>query len=517
MRDIDFKMERRKFYITTPIYYANDIPHIGHAYTTIAADMLARFKRLDGYDVLFLTGVDEHGQKVEKAAEKSGITPQNFVDKMSQHFKELHSILDTSSHIFMRTTAPHHLHAAQTLWKKLYEKGQIYKSTYSGWYSIRDEAFYTEAELVEGKAPTGAPVEWVEEPSYFFRLSTWQEPLLKFYAANPSFIEPASRRNEVIRFVEGGLHDLSISRSTFKWGIPVPEDETHILYVWLDALTNYITALGYPDSFNNESQEFWAHSLHLVGKDILRFHAVYWPAFLMAADLNPPKKVFAHGWWTNAGEKISKSLKNTIDPKELIARYGSDQLRYFLLREITFGQDGDFSENALKNRINSDLANDFGNLAQRILSFVQKNCDAKIPEPGPFSQEDQHFLENIHQMITQLRTYAEEQALSKMCEVLWENVRRANRYIDTQGPWSLKKTDITRMNTVLYVMMESLRYLGILASPIIPKAAMKLLDQLSIPLEQRVMSSLKHEKLIPGTKLPSPQAIFPRIQEEQKL
>lgn len=515
------EVSNRKYYITTPIYYVNDIPHIGHAYTTIAADMLARFKRLDGYDVFFLTGTDEHGQKVEKAAREAGVTPQDFVDKVSQDFRDLYPILDASPDIFIRTTESRHIHAAQALWRHLEERGYIYKSVYAGWYAVRDEAFYAETELIEGKAPSGASVEWVEEPSYFFRLSAWQEPLLKFYNDNPDFIGPASRRNEVIRFVEGGLNDLSISRSTFTWGIPVPGAKNHIMYVWLDALTNYITALGYPDDFSaashpssHPSQQFWANALHLVGKDILRFHAIYWPAFLMAVGLNPPKRVFAHGWWTNCGEKISKSLKNTIDPAKLITRYGSDQVRYFLMREVPFGQDGDFSETALIGRINSDLANDFGNLAQRVLSFIQKNAGAVVPQPDSFTEKDEALFKVAHQMIDKLRTYADEQSLSKMCETIGAVVGEANRYIDAQEPWTLKKTDQRRMNTVLYVLAEVLRYLGILSCPVIPKAAAKLLDQLSVPKDQRTIAALAHHKLVPETKLPAPQGLFPRIQTE---
>ncbi len=508
------RMNTQKYYVTTPIYYVNDVPHIGHAYTTIAADVLARFKRLDGYDVFFMTGTDEHGQKVEKAAQQAGLSPKELVDRVSQAFQNLYPILDASPDVFMRTTEKRHIHAAQTLWKKLEEKGHIYKSVYTGWYAIRDEAFYGEKELIDGKAPTGAPVEWIEEPSYFFRLSAWQEPLLKFYQGNPDFISPASRRNEVIRFVEGGLRDLSVSRSALKWGVPVPSDESHVMYVWLDALTVYLTALGYPDDFSEERQKLWSESLHLVGKDILRFHAVYWPAFLLAAGLNPPKKVFAHGWWTQSGEKMSKSLGNVIDPVNLIAQYGSDQIRYFLVREVPFGQDGDFSETAFIRRINSDLANDFGNLSQRVLSFIQKNAEAMIPVPAIFTKEDEELLNAARQMIDKLRKHADEQALSRMCEVLWETVGLANRYIDGQEPWTLKKTNPQRMKTVLYVLAEVLRYLGILSSPIIPKAAKKLLTQLNIPEDQQTISSLEKHLLATGSKLPIPEGLFPRVQTE---
>ena len=504
-------MDAPKYYITTPIYYVNDVPHIGHAYTTLAADALARFKQLDGYDVFFLTGTDEHGQKVEKAAHEKGLTPRAFVDQVSQSFQDLPAVLNSSPTVFIRTTEPRHHRASQTLWAQLEKKGSLYKSVYAGWYAVRDEAFYQENELIDGKAPTGAPVEWVEEPSYFFKLSEWQEPLLQFYEKNPDFIAPESRRNEVVRFVQGGLRDLSISRSTFQWGIPVPQNDRHVMYVWLDALTNYLTALGYPDTFDEVQQGFWAQSLHLVGKDILRFHAVYWPAFLMAAGLTPPKRVFAHGWWTRSGQKMSKSLKNALDPLDLINRYGADQIRYFLLREVSFGQDGDFSEESLVQRINSDLANDFGNLAQRVLSFIQKNGGQVVPKPSLLTAEDQDLLKKTTGILDQLRHHADHQALSKMIEVVWSVISDSNKYIDAQAPWSLKKTDPRRMETVLYVLGETLRKIGIVASPFVPQASSRLLDQLSVPESDRTFAHLERTPLVPGTPLPVPQPLFPRI------
>ncbi|MGI9498794.1 MAG: methionine--tRNA ligase, partial [Geminicoccaceae bacterium] len=371
------------FYVTTPIYYVNDVPHIGHAYTTLACDAMARFAKLDGKEVRFLTGTDEHGQKVEKAAEGRGIAPQAFTDELSERFRELAGHMGVSNDDFIRTTEERHKRGVQALWRKLVDAGDIYLGGYAGWYAVRDEAFYTESELVDGKAPTGAPVEWVEEPSYFFRLSAWEEKLLSFYEENPDFIAPQSRRNEVISFVKGGLQDLSISRTSFSWGIPVPDDPDHVVYVWLDALTNYMTALGYPDEDAANYKKFWPADVHVIGKDILRFHAIFWPAFLLAADLQPPKRVFAHGWWTIEGEKMSKSLNNALDPYELIETYGLDQLRYFLLREVPFGNDGDFSRTAMVNRINSDLANDYGNLCQRVLSMIAKNCGGRVPQPVP--------------------------------------------------------------------------------------------------------------------------------------
>ena len=363
------------YYITTPIYYVNDVPHIGHAYTTLACDVIARFKRLDGFDVFFLTGTDEHGQKVELAAKNKGVAPKEFVDEVSQNFRSLLKCMNFSNDDFIRTTEKRHLNSCEKIWKKLLENGSIYLDKYSGWYSVRDEAFYSEPEIVDGTAPSGAPVEWVEEPSYFFNLSKWEDKLLKFYEENNNFILPNSRRNEVISFVKGGLKDLSVSRTSFSWGVKVPNDDDHIMYVWLDALTNYLSACNYSSSHNDALSKFWPADIHMVGKDIVRFHAVYWPAFLMAAELPLPKKIFAHGWWTNEGNKISKSLGNVIDPFDLVDKYGVDQIRYFLMREVPFGNDGDFSNSQLINRINSDLANSYGNLFQRVISMILKYCN----------------------------------------------------------------------------------------------------------------------------------------------
>ena len=389
--------EADRYYVTTPIYYVNDAPHIGHAYTTLACDALARFMRLDGRSVHFLTGTDEHGQKVEKSAEAAGMDPQAFTDKVSQNFRDLAKAMNYSNDDFIRTTEERHIKACQEIWRRLKDRGEIYLGSYAGWYAVRDEAYYGEEELTttpNGKkiAPSGAEVEWVEEPSYFFKLSAWGDKLLKFYADNPSFLAPESRKNEVISFVKSGLRDLSVSRTSFKWGVPVPDDPAHIMYVWLDALTNYITAVGFPDENAPAYKKFWPADLHMVGKDILRFHAIYWPAFLMGAGLQPPRRVFAHGWWTNEGQKMSKSLGNALEPHAMIARYGLDQVRYFLLREIPFGNDGDFSHRSMVHRMNGDLANDFGNLAQRVLSMIGKNCDAKVPNPGAFSDADRKLL-----------------------------------------------------------------------------------------------------------------------------
>jgi methionyl-tRNA synthetase len=506
------------YYITTPIYYVNDAPHIGHAYTTLACDVLARFMRLDGYEVNFLTGTDEHGQKVEKSAQAAGMAPQAFTDMVSQNFRDLSKVFDFSNDDFIRTTEARHIRSCQAIWTKLMEAGEIYLGSYAGWYAVRDEAFYTESELTDGPdgkkiAPSGAVVEWVEEPSYFFRLSAWQDRLLAFYEENPDFIGPDTRRNEVISFVRGGLKDLSVSRTTFKWGVPVPGDPDHIMYVWLDALTNYITAVGYPDETSADFAKFWPADMHMVGKDILRFHAVYWPAFLMGAGIAPPKRVFAHGWWTNEGQKISKSLGNVIVPDDLVERYGVDQVRYFLLREVPFGNDGDFSHRAMVGRMNNDLANDFGNLAQRVLSMIAKNCGGQVPEPGAFEAADDALLGAAEGLLARLEAEYRVQAFHKALEATWEVVGAANRYVDEQAPWALKKSDPARMATVLYVVAETVRRLAILTQPVMPGAMGRMLDQLGLGPQARDFAALDRA-LEPGTALPKPQGVFPRYVEE---
>jgi len=504
------------FYVTTPIYYVNDAPHIGHAYTSLACDVIARWHRLDGRRVRFLTGTDEHGQKVEKAARSAGMDPQAFTDRVSERFRELAGLLDLSPDDFIRTTEARHVRGVQAFWRRLAENGQIYLGKYAGWYSVRDEAYYAESELVDGRAPTGAPVEWVEEPSYFFRLSAWQERLLAFYEAHPDFVLPQSRYNEVVSFVRGGLTDLSVSRTTFSWGVPVPDDPAHVVYVWLDALTNYITALGYPDTEGELFRTFWPADLHVIGKDILRFHAVYWPAFLMAAGLEPPRRVFAHGWWTNEGQKISKSLGNVIDPHQLVARYGLDQTRYFLLREVPFGQDGDFRHEAMVRRINHDLANDYGNLAQRVLSMIARNCEGRVPEPDGFTVDDDELLGRAHGLLQRTREAMREQALHRALEAIFEVVGEANRYVDAMAPWALRRTDPGRMRTVLWTLAETIRHVAVLTQPFVPRASAKLLDQLGVPPNRRDFSTLgpNGTPLVPGTPLPKPEGVFPRWQEE---
>ena len=511
----------RSFYITTPIYYVNDRPHIGHAYTTIACDVMARYKRLDGFDVKFLTGTDEHGQKIVRVAQDKGVTPQALADQNSQVFRDLAVKLQASNDDFIRTTEPRHLAGCQELWRRIAANGHIRLDKYAGWYAVRDEAYYDVSELSTGPdggkiAPTGAPVEWMEEESYFFNLSQWQDKLLAFYDAHPDFIAPKSRLNEVRSFVAGGLRDLSISRTTFSWGVPVPGDSKHVMYVWIDALTNYISALGFPD-WEKGGKKYWeddgpAVALHIIGKDIIRFHCVFWPAFLMAADLPLPKRVFAHGWWTVEGEKMSKSLGNVIDPHAMVDTYGLDQFRYFLMREVSFGQDADFSEPAMVNRINGELANEFGNLAQRFLSFIAKNLGGVLPEPGDMTSEDTVLLTAADNVLASYRDAMERQAFHDALEAVWGVVRAANAYVDKQAPWTLRKTDPARMNTVLYVLAETMRRLSILMQPFVPNAAARLLEQLAVAADGRTLDCLTPQHaLIGGTPLPPPQGVFPRF------
>jgi len=499
------------YYITTPIYYVNDVPHIGHAYTTLACDVIARFKRLDGFNVFFLTGTDEHGQKVELAAKNKGVSPKEFVDEVSKNFRSLLKCMNFSNDDFIRTTEKRHLDSCEKIWKKLLENGSIYLDKYSGWYSVRDEAFYSETEIVDGTAPSGAPVEWVEEPSYFFNLSKWEDKLLKFYEENNNFILPNSRRNEVISFVKGGLKDLSVSRTSFSWGVKVPNDDDHIMYVWLDALTNYLSACNYSSSENDALSKFWPADIHMVGKDIVRFHAVYWPAFLMAAELPLPKKIFAHGWWTNEGNKISKSLGNVIDPFDLVDKYGVDQIRYFLMREVPFGNDGDFSNSQLINRINSDLANSYGNLFQRVTSMIFKNCNEVIPiRPNDFQDEDLKLINSIRNSLQNYRSLMDEQKFDQFLKNIWLVISDANKYVDNQAPWSLKKNDFQRMEVVLYTLIETIRQISIMLQPFIPNTSKSILDHIQIPLVKRDIKSIELF-FDGGIKISTPKPLFPRV------
>jgi len=505
----------KKIYITTPIYYVNDKPHVGHAYTSIACDSLSRFYRLMGCEVFFLTGTDEHGLKIQQSAENKNINVQDFVDSVSENFQSLSSSLMLTNDYFIRTTSENHKKSASFFWQTLVDRGQIYLDKYAGWYSIRDEAYYQEDEIVDGKAPSGSDVEWVEEPSYFFRLSEWQEPLIKFYRDNPDFISPKSRYNEVLKFVESGLRDLSVSRTSFTWGIKVPGNESHVMYVWLDALVNYLSAIGYPDVSSESFKKFWPADFHIVGKDILRFHGVYWPAFLMAADLPLPKRLVAHGWWTVEKEKMSKSLGNVVDPNEVVSEFGLDQFRYFLLREVPFGNDGDFSRESLIARINADLANNLGNLINRVFAMTAKNFDGKIPGYSDIL-ESEHVLQNkIIDLVELFKKHFSATEFSKALSVVIEIVSLINKYIDTQKPWSLAKNENTsRLSTVLRTSLESIRVVSFLIYPVMPKSSLKILESLGFQEESLSFSPEKINNfnfLSEDWVVKSLDLLFPRI------
>jgi len=507
---------KQTFYLTTPIYYVNGAPHIGHAYTSICADVLARFKRLDGYDVFFLTGTDEHGQKVEKAATDAGVDPQTFTDRISADFRAMTDAMGVSYDDWIRTTEERHKVSSSELWRRIAASGNIYLGHYEGWYAVRDEAFYDEAELTthpDGRrtAPSGAPVEWVREPSYFFKLSAFQDKLLNLYDSQPEFVAPTSRRNEVISFVKGGLLDLSISRTTFNWGIPVPDAPGHVMYVWLDALNNYVTACGFPDP-DAPGWKYWPADVHFVGKDIIRFHAVYWPAFLMAAGLPLPRRVTSNGWWIVDGEKMSKSLGNVIEPRKLVETYGLDQIRYFLLREKPFGSDGSISHAAIVNRTNVELANDLGNLAQRTLSLVARNCEGKLPAHGEPTEDDLILLAAADALLPAVRTHMDRQTFNEGLEEIWKVIRAANGYIDRQAPWALNKTDKVRMSSVLRVLADTIRTVATLLQPFMPTSMGRMLDQLGVPLDARDFAGLA-TRLPAGVPLPPPQGVFPRYVE----
>ena len=508
--------EKTPYYITTAIAYPNGKPHIGHAYELIATDAMARFQRLDGLDVFFLTGTDEHGQKMQQTARAEGLTPQALANRNSDEFQAMGKLLNASNDDFIRTTQPRHHETSQNIWNLMADAGDIYKDSYAGWYSVRDEAYYQENETelrADGVryGPQGTPVEWVQEESYFFKLSEYQDRLLKLYEENPDFIGPAERRNEVISFVKSGLKDLSVSRTTFDWGIKVPNDPAHVMYVWVDALTNYITATGYIEDRNNPRAKYWPADVHIIGKDIIRFHAVYWPAFLMSAKLPLPKRVYAHGFLLNKGEKMSKSLGNVVDPVNLVNHFGLDQVRYFFLREVSFGQDGSYSEEAIGIRINSDLANGIGNLASRSLSMIVKNCDGKIPECGPLTDEDKALLAQADALLASTRDDMGKQLIHRALASIIAVVSETDRYFASQEPWALKKTDPARMATVLYVTADVVRQIGILLQPFMPDSAAKLLDLIAIPADKRDFAALGEAgRLVAGTPLEAPKPVFPR-------
>lgn len=510
------------FYLTTAIHYPNGKPHIGHAYETIAADVLARFHRQMGREVRFQTGTDEHGLKMAQKARDLGMTPRELADEMSGYFRDLFDTLDISYDRFIRTTEEEHYRASQAIWKAMEAKGDLYLDRYEGWYSVRDEAYYDESELVEGEggeklSPQGTPVEWTVEESWFFRLSAYADKLLALYNENPDFIRPESRRNEVMRFVEGGLRDLSVSRTSFDWGVPVPGSEGHVMYVWVDALTNYLTGLGYPDETDNMAR-FWPADLHLIGKDIVRFHTVYWPAFLMSADIALPKQVFGHGFLLNKGQKESKSLGNVTDPADLVKAYGVDVLRYFLLREFSFGQDGSYSAEAIVNRANSELANSFGNLAQRVMSFIVKNCDGSITAEAPVEQVDEELRARVRQACAvELPAQFERLAFAAGLEAWMQAVYACNAYIDEQAPWALRKTDPERMKRVLATLCGCIRDLAIAVAPVIPTASAKILDALTIPADARDYAALGESDPALGTiTIDSPKPVFPRLDMPEK-
>lgn len=511
--------DKPPFYITTAITYPNGEPHIGHAYEYIATDAMARFKRLDGYDVMFLTGTDEHGMKIAQAAEKEGITPKQLVDRNAEIYKAAHAALGISYDRFIRTTDADHYAASQTIWKKMEAKGDIYLSKYEGWYSVRDEAYYTEDETVlkdDGgrySRDTDTEVTWTAEESYFFRLSAYQDRLLALYEEQPEFGAPQYRFNEVISFVKQGLQDLSISRTTFDWGVPVPGNDKHVMYVWVDALTNYLTGVGYPDADSEAFRKFWPADVHIIGKDISRFHAIFWPAFLMSAGLELPKRVMIHGFLTNNGVKMSKSLGNVVAPKDFVDQYGLDQVRFFFLREVPFGADGSYNHEAIVGRMNADLANNFGNLAQRSLSMVAKNCEGKVPVPGELSAEDSALLAQTGALLDVARAAFEKQEFSRALEAIWAVLGDTNAYFAEQAPWVLRKTDVERMNTVLYVTLEVVRIVAILVQPVMPTSAAKLLEVLGQPDGEARQFAAIATPIVPGTELPAPAPVFPRYEE----
>jgi methionyl-tRNA synthetase len=492
----------RNFYITTPIYYPSAKPHMGHAYSSIIADFFARFKRMDGFNVCFLTGTDEHGLKIQRAAEKKGMDTLKFCDEISQTFRNLTTVLNLTNTDFIRTTEERHKISVQNLWKELKKNDDIYLSKYSGWYSVSDEAFYNDNEIeeVNGKKQallSKSPVEWMDEESYFFRLSKWQKPLLDYYENNPDFISPPSRKNEVISFVKSGLKDLSVSRKSFSWGIPVPNNKDHVIYVWLDALTNYISALNYPNTNNSLFKEFWPASIHLIGKDILRFHAVYWPAFLLASKIPLPKKVYGHGWILSGEEKMSKSKGNILDPLDIIDQYGLDPLRYYLIKEVSFGNDGNISQDRLEDCINSDLANNYGNLCQRVTAFAIKNCDGNIPNEIKFEAEDLKILDKFKSNLDLIRDKINNQDINFYINFIVNILFETNKYFNDQEPWK-KKNNILRLNTIVYTTLEIVRKISFMLYPIIPQSSLNALKIFDIEQKEIIFSTLENHNYLKG-------------------
>ena len=495
----------KNFYITTPIYYPSGRPHMGHAYSSVVADIFARFKRLEGYNVLFLTGTDEHGQKIQKEAEKNKKDPKEFCDEISETFRSLTKILNLTNDDFIRTTEIRHLKSVNEIWSRLVKSGDIYLDKYSGWYSVSDEAYYDKDEIEEkdGKKiskSSGSSVEWVEEESYFFKLSAWQKKLLNHYNNNKDFILPQSRRNEVVSFVKKGLKDLSISRTSFTWGIPVPGNKKHVIYVWLDALTNYLSALNFPNTSNEKYKSFWPADVHIIGKDILRFHAVYWPAFLLAANLPLPKRIFGHGWILSDEKKMSKSRGNILDPIDIIKNFGIDQLRYYLIKEVSLGNDGSISMENLKNCINNDLANNYGNLCQRVFSFIKKNCDNKIPKPDILEETDTNLTKNIKDNVPDLINMINKQDLNEYIKTVVNFSFEANKYFNDSEPWTFKEKNLKRMNTILYTIVEQIKNISILLSPIIPIATKKVLETINMSDSDILIENIANKNIIKTNK-----------------
>ena len=509
----------KNFYITTPIYYPSARPHMGHAYSSIIADFFARFKRMDGFNVYFLTGTDEHGLKIQRAAEKNGIETSKFCDEISKTFKDLSKTLNLTNTDFIRTTEQRHKESVQHLWNELKKNDDIYLSKYSGWYSVSDEAFYSDEEIeeidgIKQSISSKSAVEWMDEESYFFRLSKWEKPLLDFYKKNPDFISPESRKNEVISFVKSGLKDLSVSRKSFSWGIKVPNDNNHVIYVWLDALTNYISALNYPNKDDDLYKKYWPASIHLIGKDILRFHAIYWPAFLLAAKIEPPKKVYGHGWILSNDQKMSKSKGNILDPLEIINEYGLDPLRYYLIKEVSFGNDGNISQERLEDCINSDLANNYGNLCQRVTAFAIKNCQSKIPEKVEFEKEDLDILEKFSRNLALIRNKIDNQDINFYIDFIVNSLFEANKYFNDQEPWK-KKDDITRLNTIVYTTLEIVRKISFLLYPIIPESTLKALKIFNINENEISLSTVaNNDFLVKGNSINKIDILFNKIEKK---